>query len=134
MAEVVPISEEESQGWYETLQLSHSGSGDLDADERAQFNAAFEMLSRQSYSGVGESFAELATRGCSLSPYFLGLMHQRGTGVLQDFCLAHMWFNIAASRGNRRAVDKLVKLTESMTAEQVAEAQKMARKWVTGEG
>lgn len=130
MAEVVPISEEESQDWYETLRLSHAGSGELDSDERKLFNATFEMLSEGSYSDVGYNFGLLASRGCSLSPYFLGLMHQRGTGVLQDYCLAHMWFNIAASRGNRKAVDKLAKIGESMTSEQVAEAQKMARDWV----
>ena len=61
MAEVVPISEEESQDWYETLRLSHSGSGDLSSEERDQFNSAFEMLSQGSYSGIGESFTHLAT-------------------------------------------------------------------------
>ena len=59
-------------------------------------------------------------------------MHQRGTGVLQDFCLAHMWFNIAASRGDRKAADRLAKIGTCMTLEQVAEAQKMARNWVAG--
>jgi TPR repeat protein len=33
----------------------------------------------------------------------LGLMHARGKGVIKNNILAHMWWNISASKGNKDA-------------------------------
>ena len=63
--------------------------------------------------------------------YYLGVMFLEGKGALQDFGLAHMWLNIASSRGHDKARKQLEKTTQRMSAEQVGEAQKEARLWVT---
>ena len=57
-------------------------------------------------------------------------MYLKGSGTLQDYCLAHMWFNIAASQDYKKATVQLEKLTSRMNMEQLAEAQKMAREWI----
>ena len=69
----------------------------------------------------------LSEKGSSISQYFLGEMYLEGMGVLQDFSLAHMWFNIAASQGHKKARVYRDRLTKKMGADQIAEAQKLAR-------
>ena len=83
-----------------------------------------------SYDLAYEGFVKLAEAGSSVSQYYLGMMFLNGKGVLQDFCEAHMWFNIASSRGHDKARKQLEKLTHGMVPEQVAEAQSQARHWV----
>ena len=52
-----------------------------------------------------------------------------GLGVLQDFIEAHKWLNLAASWGDREAVQERESLAQKMTTEQVAEAQARALNW-----
>jgi TPR repeat protein len=61
----------------------------------------------------------------------LGLMYANGQGVPQDYVLAHMWFNLAAAQGNENeiALKNRDLAAKSMTREQLAEAQRMAREW-----
>ena len=62
----------------------------------------------------------------------LGQRYLQGLGVLQDYVEAHMWFNLAASRGEAAAVSERDALSEKMTPAQVAEAQALARAWLPG--
>lgn len=64
----------------------------------------------------------------------LGRLYLKGLGVPQDYILAHMWFNLAASRGEEEGLKERDALTEKMTPRQVAEAQKLAREWRPGHG
>ncbi len=56
----------------------------------------------------------------------LGLMFERGQGVLQDYVAAHMWLNLAAAQGDKAAAKERDALARQMSAEQVADAQKRA--------
>ena len=62
----------------------------------------------------------------------LGRLYLRGIGVLQNYVEAHKWFNLAASRGEMDAVAERDALTQKMTAEERAEAQKLALSWQPG--
>ena len=62
----------------------------------------------------------------------LGRLYLKGLGAPQDYVLAHMWFNLAASRGEMEALKERDAVTEKMTPQQVAEAQKRAREWRPG--
>ena len=68
-----------------------------------------------------------------MAQYSLGAMYHGGEGVPQDFALAHMWYNLAASQqtGDERQFTAQVRgwLEEEMTREQIAEAQRLAREW-----
>ena len=59
----------------------------------------------------------------------LGLAYVKGLGVPQDFVEAHKWLNLAAGRGNAEAADEREALAAKMTAEERAEAQRLARAW-----
>lgn len=121
--------EEPQEDWYQVMHAGDDGI-DLSVAERGIFNYSVENFSNESYANAYEGFRELADRHSTVSQYFLGVMYLKGYGVLQDFIQAHIWFNIAASRGNKKARVHLEQITLQMSAEQVAEAQKKAREWV----
>ena len=59
----------------------------------------------------------------------LGRLYLKGEGAPQDYVLAHMWFNLAASKGARGATSEREALTSKMTRAERVEAQKRARDW-----
>jgi TPR repeat protein len=74
-------------------------------------------------------FRSAAEQGFAAAQNSLGLMYQNGHGMLQDFVYAYMWFNLAAAQNFQQAQINRDFLTERMTREQIAEAQKLAREW-----
>lgn len=62
----------------------------------------------------------------------LGLMYVNGWGVQQDYVVAHMWFNLAAAGGLRKALTDRELVVAKMTPEQVAEAEKRLAEWRRG--
>jgi TPR repeat protein len=63
--------------------------------------------------------------------YQLGLAYAYGREVDADRVSAHKWFNLAAARGNRDAVQCRQELSAEMNADEIATAQKAAREWLT---
>ena len=63
--------------------------------------------------------------------YRLGLEASTGgdDGVF-DLIIAHKWFNLAAMQGNLEARAYRAELAKEMTAEEIAEAQKLAREYL----
>jgi len=54
---------------------------------------------------------------------------KEGNGVLQDYALAHMWWNICGSGGNEDCVQRRNTVEKGMTPSQIEKAQEMARNW-----
>lgn len=74
---------------------------------------------------------ELAAQtGAPDALYELGLRYCTGREVDLDLVTAHKWFNLAALRGNKAALDCRLELAREMSRYQVAEAQKAAREWL----
>jgi len=71
-----------------------------------------------------------AEQGDSLAQDNLGVMYGKGQGVIQDYVMAHMYFNIAAVSGDENAIKNRGIVEKKMTASQIAEAQKLAREWM----
>ena len=58
-------------------------------------------------------------------------MYGLGTGVLQDYVRAHMWFNIAAISGKSKTASKNRDIiVKRMNSNQIETAQKLARECV----
>ena len=55
------------------------------------------------------------------------LIDWHGQGVPMDDVRAHMWFNLAAVKGDADAVKNRDIAAKNMTPQQMAEAQKLAR-------
>lgn len=62
----------------------------------------------------------------------LGRLFVQGLGAPQDYVEAHMWLNLAASRGEAVAAKERDVLAAKMSAEQVATAQARATAWRPG--
>jgi TPR repeat protein len=107
---------------------------------RAQLNLGIMYHNGQ---GVLQDYAQAATwlrkaadQGDVDAQVRLGVEYAAGGGVPQDYVQAHMWFNLAASlASNASTRDLAIKyrddLAAMMTLAQIAEAQRMAREWVS---
>ena len=63
----------------------------------------------------------------------LGTMYSNGQGVPQDYLLAHMWFNVAASKlseaDRANAVKGSAQAARKLTPVELLRAEQMARDW-----
>lgn len=76
--------------------------------------------------------AELAAQAGAPDALFeLGLLYSTGRDVEADLVAAHKWFNLAAMRGNKAALEYRKELANEMSQYDVAEAQRRAREWLT---
>ncbi len=106
---------------------------------QAQLILGHERYFRQDYADAVKWYRLAAEQGDAAAQSKLGDMYANGEGVPQVFVKAHMWLNLAAANlhpGDAR--DKVVKLRDKvaarMTADHVAEAQRMAREWLAKHG
>ncbi len=105
--------------------------------ESAQFSLGFMYFMGeaipQDYKEAFRWYLAAAEQGNSSAQKSLGAMYRAGRGVPQDPIQAHMWYNLAASSGGDQGRKMAVKSRDStakkMTAEQIAEAQRLAREW-----
>jgi TPR repeat protein len=63
--------------------------------------------------------------------FHLGMMYCLGREVDQDYVAAHKWFNIAALKGSTAARLYRCEISREMTTNQIAEAQRQARAWIS---
>ena len=70
-----------------------------------------------------------ANAGDAKAMLALGRLYMQGLGAPQSYVQAHMWFNLAASRGEAEAVTERDALAARMAPEQVAKAQDQAAAW-----
>ena len=75
-------------------------------------------------------YRKAAEQGNTLAQTNLGRLYYNGSGMPQDFAQAHMWFNLAAAGGDADAKNVRDALSERMTPDQIAEAQRLAREWL----
>ncbi|MDA9260602.1 hypothetical protein N9P58_01920 [Puniceicoccaceae bacterium] len=71
-----------------------------------------------------------AEQGHAAAQFNLGEMYANGDGITKDAVIAYMWFNLAASQDYEDAKENKGMLSEKMTREQIAEAQKLSREWL----
>jgi uncharacterized protein len=60
----------------------------------------------------------------------LGMKYSVGIEVPVDLVSAHMWFNLAAAKGNAEAVRLRREIANQMSDAEVAAAQRAARDWL----
>jgi TPR repeat protein len=101
-------------------------------DAKAQYNLGVMygkgegML--QDYQKAMKWLQKAAEQEDAKAQYNLGVMYFKGKSVQQDYVQAHMWFNLAATNGLEAAAKARQEVTLLMTPQQIAEAQKLARK------
>ena len=91
------------------------------------FEDGFSAYEKKDYATALKKFRLAATQGNVGAQGYLAGMYALGEGVTQDFVKAHMWFNLAATKGNSSAIKGRDLVAAQATPQQIAEAQKMAR-------
>ncbi len=60
----------------------------------------------------------------------LGMLYSSGREVAADLVTAHMWFNLAAMKGNEEAARLRREVAAEMLDAQIGQAQRAARDWL----
>lgn len=82
-----------------------------------------------------ESRLRDAAHGSAQARYDLGVAYSCGTGGVEvNFIEAHKWFNLAALAGSEEGQACRAEIAEEMTAREIAEAQRLARAWLSRTG
>ncbi|MEZ6023947.1 MAG: hypothetical protein R3C16_11160 [Hyphomonadaceae bacterium] len=82
-------------------------------------------------SEIAEAHESARREGDSDNLYKLGLIYSTGQDGGVDLIQAHMWFNLAASRGSEAAKECRRELADMMSKDEIATAQKRAREWLS---
>jgi len=76
--------------------------------------------------------AQMSSPGGQCDALFnLGLKYSIGIDVEADMVIAHKWFNLAAVAGDDRAKDYRQEISRELSPEEIIEAQKLAREWIS---
>ncbi len=95
----------------------------------ADFQAGVDAYNDGDYDTALKEFRPLAERGKAVAQWSLGIMFERGRSVPQDYVQAYRWYTLAASQGDDLAEKFKNHLEKSMTLDQLAEAQRLAKEW-----
>ena len=98
-------------------------------EPKDDFQNAQDAYDRQDYETAYKLLAPLGEQGHAFAQFNLGTLYDKGKGVPQDYVLAHMWWNIAGSNGDKNAVTSKNTVEKDMTPQQIEKAQEMARNW-----
>ena len=114
--------------------MAKAEQGDADA----QFNLGFMYLMGEviplDYKEAFRWYRASAVQGNSSAQGSLGGMYHKGLGLPQDHIQAHMWYSLAVANSELDQARKLWaknrdSTAKKMTADQIAEAQRLAREW-----
>lgn len=77
-----------------------------------------------------ETCLQAAETGKADALYNLGLLYSTGRHVARDNVAAHKWLNLAALKGDLRAVKDRCELARDMSRTELREALRQAREWM----
>ncbi len=93
----------------------------------SSYQEGLDAFERGDYDTALYEFRLLADQGFASSQFNLGLMYAKGQGVPQDYVQAYRWYTLAASQGIDLAGKFKDHLKKSMSLNELAEAQRLAR-------
>ena len=96
---------------------------------RADYEAGAAAWEEGRHAEARKEWLAAAEAGDPRSMLALGRLYLVGVGAPQDYVEAHKWLNLAAGLGEPEAVAERDTLAQEMTAEERAEARKLARVW-----
>ena len=113
----------ESVKWYRMAAMQGSAVG------QSQLGISYSMGQGvlQDYVEAVKWYRMAATQGDALAQNQLGISYLMGQGVPQDYVRAHMWLNLSAASGKANTMQNRDTVAASMTLQQIAQAQQMAR-------
>ena len=97
--------------------------------EETDFEVGVEAWGRGDYDRAVQEFLPLAEQGHAQAQVNLGILYSQGRGVPKDSVQAYRWYTLAAGQGDDLAEKFTDHLEKSMTLDQLAQAQRLAREW-----
>jgi TPR repeat protein len=82
---------------------------------------------RGDYVPAIQVFRNLAAQGNAKAQNALGAMFRKGEGAPKNSVRAHMWFSVAAARGDAKAKAELRQMSATMTRDEISQAEEMAK-------
>ena len=99
---------------------------------QADFEAGSAAWDAGRHTEAVSEWQSAAAKGDGRAMFRLGRAFREGIGVPADYVEAYMWLNLAAGEGYTEAAAERDALAAVMTAEERAEAQRLARAWRAG--
>lgn len=87
-------------------------------------------MARYEFSEIQNAEMSAASGGAE-ALFNLGMMYSTGRSVEPHLVTAHKWFNLAAMQGNQAARDYRIEIAQEMSQDDIAEAQRNAREWLS---
>lgn len=81
------------------------------------------------YAKAAEWYRRGAAQGECMSMFRLGGLHRYGQGMATDLVQAYKWFMLATENGFDGSTSSRLMIERQLTAEQIAEATKLAGEW-----
>ena len=119
----VPKDDQEAVKWYR--KAANQGLAKAQLSLGLQY-ATGEGVLEDDWEAV-KWYRRAAEQGYADAQLYLGIQYATGEGVMQDFVKAYAWLNVVSAQGIPKAVRERDQLSEKMTPDQVAEAQKLSR-------
>ena len=94
----------------------------------SMYNAGYGVT--KNHEKAMDWFRKAAHKGDALAQFGIGNLYGDGLGVEKDYVMARMWFAISANGGNDRAEYNLNKISQRMSADEIAKSEKMALDWM----
>ena len=111
-----------------TVWTSLAKKGNIKAQEQLGFHYYLGHKSfPQNYKNALKWFTKAAKQGDSDSQMLLGLIYEKGQGVLIDYRLAYMWMNLGGYNGYGSS-DHMDRLIKKMVPADISRAQKMSKR------
>lgn len=111
----------EAKNWY--LKSAEQGLAEAQLEVGLIYNKGQGVI--KDYEEAGKWFVKSAEQGNVKAQYQLGWFY-----INRNVVYAHMWWNIAASNGDRLSADLRDRNTKTMTSSQLKDAQRLARECV----
>lgn len=93
------------------------------------YEEGIEAYDRADYSSAFQHLKKSAEQGNKYAQALVAFMYADGQGVPIDLVSAHLWYNLSAAQGYENAAKNRLQIENSMTPEQIAEAERRSREW-----
>lgn len=99
------------------------------AAAHADYSIGSAAFNAGNYNRAYEEFKQSADSGNSLAQFMMGRLYAEGRGVVEDKVAAYMWYDLAASNGNTRAIAARDSIAARLQSNDIDRAQDMAADW-----
>ncbi len=118
-----PVDDKQAVEWFKRA----ADKGNQDAAYSLSLHYAEGRGVLQDYNESARLITDLVAKGHADSQFQLGNMYRRGLGVELSKPYAYLWYNIAASNGNRESGPMRDTTASQLSTTELSEAQRNAR-------